>query len=389
MLVAVGVSGCQAASGVTSGPASSPASSAPSASSSTTAPVPVPVSLSVAPSDKTSAVPLDAPITVTASSGRVDTVTVVDDAGEPLAGKLAADGTRWTSSSPLAPRTTYTVSATGSSRTGASGRVSAVLTTAAAAKTSSASLVPGNGWTVGVGMPVEVDFTHKVTNRAAVEKALTVTATPAAKGAWRWISSSRLEWRPESFWKSGSTVKVSGDLSKVELAKGVWGAKDISSGFSVGSAMVSTVDVAKHTLTVTRNGKLLRVIPVTTGKPGFQTRNGIKVIISRQSSVQMDAATTGIDRSSPEYYNLNVKWAMRLTWSGEFLHAAPWSVASQGKANVSHGCTGMSTADAEWLFHQSKVGDVVRFVNSPRPLEPGNGYTMWNMSFAKWSGQSA
>jgi lipoprotein-anchoring transpeptidase ErfK/SrfK len=159
--------------------------------------------------------------------------------------------------------------------------------------------------------------------------------------------------------------------------------------FRTGSAMVSTVNVARHTLTVTRNGKTLRVIPVSTGKAGFLTRNGIKVVLEKHTLKVMDATTIGIGRSDPEYYRLEVPYAMRVTWSGEFVHAAPWSVGSQGRANVSHGCVGMSMGNAIWLFNMSTVGDVIRVVNSPRTLEPGNGYTDWNVSWADWTAGSA
>jgi lipoprotein-anchoring transpeptidase ErfK/SrfK len=98
----------------------------------------------------------------------------------------------------------------------------------------------------------------------------------------------------------------------------------------------------------------------------------------------MDAATTGTDPNDPEYYNIKVKYAMRLTYSGEFLHQAEWSVGSQGRANVSHGCTGMSPTNAKWLFDRSKMGDVVVYQGSSRPLEWGNGYTAWDMSYSRW-----
>ena len=176
---------------------------------------------------------------------------------------------------------------------------------------------------------------------------------------------------------------------EVEAAPGVWGGKAQSSTFQIGSATVSTVDIAAHTLTITRDGAVLRTIPITTGKDGYETRNGTKVIISRETEHRMDAATLGTDKNDPDYYNLVVKYAMRLTWSGEFIHAAPWSVGQQGSANVSHGCTGMSTADAKWLFEQSKVGDVVTFVGGQRSLEWGNGYTAWEMGFEQWAQGSA
>ena len=160
-----------------------------------------------------------------------------------------------------------------------------------------------------------------------------------------------MQWRPKDYWPAGTKVKVTAAVGGVEFSPGVWGRRTVTSAFSIGARQISTVDIAKHTLTVTRNGKVIKVIPVTTGmtnsKPTFPTRGGIKVIMSREASVRMDAATTGTDPKDPNYYNLTVHWALRLTYSGEFLHAAPWSVASQGKANVSHGCTGMSDAERE------------------------------------------
>jgi lipoprotein-anchoring transpeptidase ErfK/SrfK len=251
-----------------------------------------------------------------------------------------------------------------------------------------ASIQPGDGWTVGVGMPVVVNLSRSVStkNRAAVEKALTVTSTGDVRGGWHWMTSQQVQWRPASYWPAHTKVHVSADLAGVAIRPGAWGStRKRTSDFSIGSAMISTVDVAAHTMTVTRDGKVLRVIPVTTGKAGMATRNGIKVIMSRETTHRMDSSTVGISKSDPGYYNLVVKYAMRLTYSGEFVHAAPWSTGSQGHANVSHGCTGMTTADAKWLFGKSKVGDVVSYQNSTRKLEWGNGYTAWNESFSEWT----
>jgi lipoprotein-anchoring transpeptidase ErfK/SrfK len=193
-----------------------------------------------------------------------------------------------------------------------------------------------------------------------------------------------VQWRPAEYWPAGTKVTVRSALENVDVGDGVWGKSNRTTQFQVGSSMISTVDVQRHTLTVRKNGKVIRVIPVTTGKNGFATRNGVKVIMSRESSRRMDAETTGIKKDDPEYYDVKVKYAMRLTHSGEFFHAAPWSVSSQGRVNVSHGCTGMSTENAAWLFNQSKVGDVAIFTGSKRGLEWGNGYTAWDMSFNRW-----
>jgi lipoprotein-anchoring transpeptidase ErfK/SrfK len=240
-------------------------------------------------------------------------------------------------------------------------------------------------------MPVVVQFDGPVDQdkRAAVERKVSVRTTPEVEGAWGWLDARQLVWRPRTYWRPGTKVFVTAGIAGLETRSGVWTARNAETRFSIGSAMVSTVDVARHTITVRRNGRVLRTMPVTNGKAGFRTRNGVKVILSRETERQMDAETTGLSTTDPEYYNVKVRYAMRLTWSGEFVHAAPWSVGSQGRANVSHGCTGMSTADAQWLFERSKLGDVVRYVGSDRSLEPYNGYTMWNMSLDHWRQQSA
>jgi lipoprotein-anchoring transpeptidase ErfK/SrfK len=252
--------------------------------------------------------------------------------------------------------------------------------------TGSAWFTPGDGWTVGVGMPAIVNFTKPVAtkNRAKVEKALTVDSSADVQGGWRWFSSRQVQWRPKSYWPAHTRVKVTAALAGVELSPGVWGSKKSTTAFTVGSAVISTVDVDAHTLTMRRNGKVVRVIPVTTGKASMATRNGIKVIMSRESVHRMRSESIGITKGDPDYYDITARYAMRLTYSGEFLHAAPWSIGSQGRANVSHGCTGMSTANAKWLFDQSKVGDVVVYRGSSRQLEWGNGYTAWNQSWSQW-----
>jgi lipoprotein-anchoring transpeptidase ErfK/SrfK len=347
------------------------------------------VSLRISPADDTTKARPDDGVSVTAKDGRLTSVSVVAADGTKVSGSIADDGASWSNTAHLAPSATYKVTAVAANADGVTATTRSTFSTLRAPSLASASIQPGDGWVVGVGMPVVITFSTTVKNRADVEKNLRVTTTPSVEGAWRWTGSRQVQWRPKDFWASGTKVKVVADLKGVEVAKGVWGKRTRTSAFKVGSAMVSTVDIKKHTMTVRRDGKVLKVIPVTTGKPGLATRNGTKVIISRETEHRMDAATTGVAQDSPEYYDLLVKYAMRLTWSGEFVHAAPWSVGSQGRANVSHGCTGMSTANARWLFNESKVGDVVVYKNGSRKLEDGNGYTGWNMPFDAWAADSA
>lgn len=388
-LVAVlALSGCQDATTATKaadGASTAPASGAPAqASPSPSAPA-GPVEVSVSPKDSAKNVRPAKGVTVTATGGRLTKVTVKAADGTKVAGELVDGGVSWRNTANLAASATYTVTAVAENADGVARTTKSSFRTVRAAGTATASIQPGDGWTVGVGMPVVVTFSSTVKNRAEVEKNLEVVTEPAVEGAWRWTGTRQVQWRPKDFWEPGTKVSVVTDLKGVEVSKGIFGTRKGTSDFEVGSAMVSTVDIAAHTMTVRKNGTVVKKIPITTGKPGFATRNGTKVIISRETTHQMDAATTGTDKNDPEYYNLLVHYAMRLTWSGEFIHAAPWSVGSQGRANVSHGCTGMSMENARWMFDHSKVGDVVVFKNGSRKLEDGNGYTGWNMSFDKWS----
>jgi len=342
----------------------------------------------VAPADGAKNVRPDTPVVVTVKGGKVSSAELATADGQRLKGRVDGGG-GWQATDALKPATSYTLKVTTHSDSGSTSTTRSSFKTLTPRAYNRVTLLPGDDWTVGLGMPVVVTFAAPVANRAAAEKGLTVASTPAVNGAWRWITSTQAQWRPKSYWPAGTKVKVTAAVGGVELSSGVWGRRTVTSAFSIGARQISTVDIAKHTLSVTRNGKVIKVIPVTTGmtnsKPTFPTRGGIKVIMSRESTVRMDAATTGTDPKDPNYYNLTVHWALRLTYSGEFLHAAPWSVGQQGRANVSHGCTGMSDANAKWMYDHSQVGDVVKYVNSKRPLEWGNGYTAWNKSFADWS----
>ena len=195
-------------------------------------------------------------------------------------------------------------------------------------------------------------------------------SSPAQVGSWYWMSDTEVHWRPKSYWKPGTEVTVDADVNGVNAGNGIFGQEDREASFTVGDSLFMNIDVQAHTMKVVRNGQLLRTIPISAGKPGFTTRSGVKVIIEKFESKRMDAATTGISESDPEYYNLsNVQYAQRVTYSGEFIHAAPWSVGSQGSANVSHGCVGMSTENAGWLYSLTQRGDVVDVTGTDRAME--------------------
>ncbi|SDR86189.1 Lipoprotein-anchoring transpeptidase ErfK/SrfK [Nocardioides scoriae] len=326
------------------------------------------------------------------ASGTFEDIAVTTRKGAPLAGTLSADKTRWVSQGVLASGTRYKVAGTavddeGLEKTYAAGFRTRTLTLD---EQTYPSFV-GDGQTVGVGMPVMIRFDVPVTDKAEIEKHLEVTSKPAQVGAFHWISDQEVHWRPRTYWKPGTQVSVNADIGGVPAGNGIYGQMDRSMKFTVGDAMVSKVDMQTHQMKVFRNGQLLRTIPITTGEqPLHTTRTGTKIIVEKFRSKTMNSETVGIDPNSADGYNIdNVEYAMRLTYSGEFIHAAPWSVGSQGYANVSHGCTGMSTANAGWLYNMSKMGDVVTYTGSDRPMDLTNGFGDWNESFRDYKQGSA
>ena len=333
----------------------------------------------------------DQPIVVNAIAGTLGEVSVTSAGGQDMAGALSEDRRHWQTSGALLPGTTYAVRATmtGSADTDPVTSTLSISTRESAAPFR-ARISPRDGATVGVGMPILVTFTAPVEQdrRAAVQDALTVTASADVEGAWNWVSDTKVQYRTKEYWPARTEVSVTADLAGVQAGADVWGDQNKQVDFQIGESVVSVVDVTAHQMTVTIDGEVARTIPVTTGKDGFLTRGGTRVISEKLEETRMDAASTGIVPGDPEYYNLDVRYALRMTNSGEFIHAAPWSVASQGVANVSHGCVGMSTANARWLFQQSRVGDVVSIVHSTRNLEPGNGLTQWNDSWEDWQAGS-
>ena len=335
-------------------------------------------------------VPVDATVRVSAEGGRLAEVRVRSREGR-LGGRLAAGGS-WVASERLEPGTAYVVEAVSVSEAGVRDRTRRRFRTQTLAEGQEtfASVAPLDGETVGVGMPVVVFFDVPVSDRAEMERQMSVTSKPAQSGSWHWITDSEVHWRPKTYWRAGTTVSVDLAINSVAAGGGVFGQEDRHIDFAVGSANVYRVDAAAHQMRVYSGGDLLRTLPVTTGGPDYTTRSGVKVIMEKWESRTMNSETVGIDPDGPDGYVIDgVRWAMRLTYSGEFIHAAPWSVASQGVANVSHGCTGMSTADAKWLFDLSKRGDVVEYVGSDRPMELANGFGDWNLSFADYREGSA
>jgi len=355
-------------------------------------PEPSPAAIEVQPGQGVVDVRPDTIVVVTAAHGRLTDVTVTGVAGgQPLTltGNLAPNGASWVAPpGGLVPGATYTVAATAVGEDRATVQTTSTFATLDPAKPLTTEVVPLSGETVGVGMPIQVTLSQPVAPqmRAAVQQRLKVTTSVPVEGAWRWVSDRQVTWRPRDYWPANTQVSLGIALAGVDAGAEVWGVENRTVSFTVGGSVVSTVDIAAHQMSVVINGALARTIPVSTGKPGFLTRGGTKLVMALLPSVRMNAESIGIPPGDPEYYDLDdVRYAMRLTSSGEYIHAAPWSAGYHGRANVSHGCTGMSTANAEWLYAQSHRGDPVQYVNAGRgAAEPGNGWTEWNVPWEHW-----
>jgi lipoprotein-anchoring transpeptidase ErfK/SrfK len=229
---------------------------------------------------------------------------------------------------------------------------------------------------------------HDVRFKAAFEKRLRVTTSRRVTGSWGWIDDRTVAYRPKRFWPGHTRVTVHLDVGKTQTAPGRWVKTDRTISFRVGRSQVLRIRNSTKRLTVTRAGRLVRTIPVSMGKPGFTTRSGVKVIMTRERVRYMDSDTVGI--GGADAYALEVPYAMRMTATGEFLHGAPWSEWAQGSANVSHGCTNASLANGAWLYAHTLIGDPVITTGTGRATETWNGLGgIWNYSWAEWQTRSA
>jgi lipoprotein-anchoring transpeptidase ErfK/SrfK len=348
-----------------------------------------PVRLTVTPNDRATRVALDARARVVAEVGRLRAVRVTGAGGRKLAGELATDGRSWESTGALAPATRYRVVAEAVDDAGTPTRRQSSFTTLKPRAELRAAIMPLDGETVGVGLPIGIWFSQPVADRAAVERRLQVSSSKPVTGAWHWFADNEVHYRPKAYWPSGSKVTLRARLAGTDAGRGVWGVADRTIRFTIGERRISVVDVRTHRMRVTSGGRTLRVLPVSTGRAQYPTTNGVHFVLEKNPVKVMDSSTVGIPRNGPGGYYQRVAWSVRISNSGEFVHAAPWSTGAQGSANVSHGCVNLSTANAAWFFRQTRRGDVVEVRGSPK--RPGNslGVADWNMSWSKWLAGSA
>ncbi len=328
-------------------------------------------------------------VTLKVDRGTLTTVAV-KSGNDVVDGTVGPDGKTWTSKGKLTFGATYAVTAaTSEAATPASVGTFTTATPANSVRTSSAL---GDGKSYGIGMPIILKLSSAVrgdAQRAAYEKMLTVQSTPATTGAWGWVNSRELHFRPKTFWAAGSKVHVGVDSAGRSLGEGAWSRTDLTIDFTIGTAREMRVNSASKQMQVLEGGKTVRTIPVSLGKPKFPSSSGTMVVIDKRTEAMFDSSTYGLAVDAPDGYRTKVQYPIRLTWGGEFIHSAPWSVRDQGRRNVSHGCINVAPAHAKWLYDRVRTGDPVTVTNTEAKLKAGNGWTAWSVPYATWLQNSA
>jgi hypothetical protein len=335
---------------------------------------------------------------VKVSDGKLtDVKMTVAGSDQAVPGSISSDGKAWKPKEQLERGTKYQISATAKDTKGRTAAANSIFTTVTTANSFIGTYTPDNGTTVGVGMPVSFNFDKAITNRKDVQSHITVTSSSGQKVVGHWFGSQRLDFRPEEYWKAGSKVTMKIDLDGVEGTNGVYGVQKKTVTFTVGRSQVSTVDVNTQTMTVVRDGKTVKQVPISAGSPEHTTYNGQMVISEKFVQTRMNSRTVGL---GGEYDIPDVPHAMRLTTSGTFIHGNYWYNKGNppfGRQGTSHGCVGLAdvrgaggSTPAKWFYDNSLIGDVVVVKNSPdKTVTPDNGLNGWNMDWSQWVAGSA
>ena len=319
----------------------------------------------------------------------VRAVAVSTRAGQDLAGAYGPGSRSWRTRWALAPSQAYRVTATAADAHGRRTVMASTFRTLRPRRTFAAATVLGAGETVGVGMPIMIDFSRPITDRAAVERALQIWSSKPVTGAWYWVTSRSVWFRPRHYWPAHTRVRFTAHLSGLQGAPGVYGRSDLAQHFRVGDSLIAVASAATHSMKVWRNGRLAGDWPVSTGRPGMDTPDGRYLSFAKGSPVDMNSASYGVGPGMPGYYNELVYDAVQFTFSGDYVHSAPWSVGAQGIANVSHGCVNLAPGYAAWFYAHSLLGDPIRVVGSPVAGTWGDGWTIYFLGWRRLLAGSA
>jgi lipoprotein-anchoring transpeptidase ErfK/SrfK len=336
---------------------------------------------------------------VRVSKGKLTAVKLTAvEGGTSVSGEMSGDGKSWKPAQQLERATQYKITAKAVDGGGRKAVENSTFTTVSPDNSFIGTYAGEDGQTVGVGMPVSINFDKAITTKKAVQSAIKVNSTSGQEVVGHWFDDTRLDFRPQDYWKPGSKVTLDLKLDGVKGAQGMTGVQNKRVTYNIGRSQVSTVDVNSHQMTVVRDGQKLKTIPISAGSAKNPTYNGKMVISEKHKETRMDGDTVGFGRKGEEGYDIkDVPHAMRLSTSGTFIHGNYWG-APFGSGNTSHGCVGLkdtrgahdNSTDGAWFFSNSLVGDVVEVKGSPdKTVQPDNGLNGWNMSWAQWKAGSA
>jgi lipoprotein-anchoring transpeptidase ErfK/SrfK len=322
-------------------------------------------------------------ISVAAPPGGTLNNVTVRTSGDPVSGSLSQGGRVWHSTWALDVSQAYAVTATATVH-GRSVTATSAFRTLTPSQTFTTEILNGYDQSYGVGAPIVLYFSQKITNEAAVERALQVATSKPVIGAWYWDNSCGMAptcayFRPRDYWPVGTTVSFTGHLNGVQGAPGVYGYHTLTQTFSIGASLIAIGNVRTHYTQIYYNGKLTYDWPISAGRPGDDTPDGSYLTIEKENPVLM----TGPG------YSLEVPYSVRFTWSGDYYHDAYWSVGEQGFTNVSHGCVNLSPTDAEIYYNLAVPGDPITIVGSPKAGTWDNGWTMWFLTWSQYLKGSA
>lgn len=376
----------------TAGSASASSPNSPSA-----APDPI---LSLRPANKSHDISPATAITASVANGKITAATLVNSAGKAVKGVVAGDGTSWKSAEELGYGKSYSLRVQAKNPDGKTVTKSSKFSTVAPSTFTMPYLQTiynsglTTGATYGVGMVISIHFDEPITNKAAAEKAISITSKPAVKGAFYWLSDEVVHWRPAHYWKTGTKVTVHANLYGVQVGSGLWGEQDKATHFTIGASHVAVADDKTYHVKVYTNGKLVRTMPTAMGLHmsiqglhgpiSLYTPQGTYTVMEHDHSVVMDSATFGLPHSSPYGYKETIYWATRISNGGVFLHELDTTVWAQGHQDISHGCLNLNKDNAVWFFNYSRVGDVVKVINTNGPALTVADGGDWTLSWAQW-----
>lgn len=344
------------------------------------------------PTNGATNVPTGTEIVFKVTGDAASTVELAEAGGAAIKGATFPGGSSWLPAEQLKYGTQYTAKVTATVKGKQQTETVSFTTMAKPSSLLRVSSVIGDGQVVGVGMPLILTFTGgdvPKDKRAEVQRRLFVKTDPPQEGSWNWFSGHEIHFRPKEYWEADTSLSLRAALGGLPIGGDRYCGNDLTVDASVGKKLIMKVDNATKQMTVSQDNQILKVLPVSLGKPDSPSSSGKMIVMEKKKEEWFDSSTYGVPADSADGYRTKVAFTQRLTLGGEFIHAAPWSESDQGQRNVSHGCTNISAANAEWLFGITRVGDPVIVVGTEKSLTWADGFTDWNISFDEYTKGSA